>query len=162
MLVKCKICGNKIDRETAHKVVVNEKNNYYCSELEYSEWQAKKEIKDNTYNLIFQIFDRKITNTILYKEITELSEIYTYEKIFAYLTENEKYLSGVMGKGFTSEYGQIRYFTAILKNSLADFKYKKEEVVKKEFDNDIPDMKFRRKQKRISLEDFELEVGEEL
>lgn len=161
MLVKCKICNSRVERDNAYKVIVNGKNNYYCSEQEYSEWQRKKEIKDNTYNLIFQIFDRKITNTILYKEITELSEIYTYEKIFAYLTENEKYLSGVMGKDFTSEYGQIRYFTAILKNSLADFRYK-EEIVKKEFDNDIPNMKFNRKQKRISLEDFELEVGEEL
>lgn len=161
MLVKCKICGNKIQRADAYKVVVKDKNNYYCNESEYKNWILQKENKDNTYKLIYGIFERKITNTILYKEIHELSEIYTYEKILAYLKENEEYLCKVMKKDFNNEYGQIRYFTAILKNSLADFKYKNE-IEKKNIEVDMPEIKFKKRQKRKPLTEYEEEVGDEL
>lgn len=161
MLVKCKICGNKIERTEAYKIVINNKNNYYCNEMEYKNWVSKKEIKDNTYNLIYDIFERKITNTVLFKEITELSNIYTYEKIFAYLRENETYLCDVMKKDFSSEYAQIRYFAAILKNSLSDFQYKNDEQVKK-IKVDMPKCKFNRKGKRKPLTEYEEEVGDEL
>ncbi len=161
MLVKCRICNNKIDRADAYKVIVNNKNNYYCNETEYQTWALKKEIKDNTYNLIYEIFGRKITNTILFKEVGELSEIYTYEKILAYLEENKEYLYNVMKKTFSSEYAQIRYFTAILKNNLSDFHYEKEEQIKK-VDMDIPEYKFSRKSKRKPLSDYEKEVGDNL
>ena len=159
--VKCRICGNKKEKLEAYKVVINNKNNYYCNETEYREWASKKEIKDNTYNLIYDIFERKVTNTILFKEVGELSNIYTYEKIFAYLKENEAYLSSVMKKGFSSEYAQIRYFTAILKNSLADFQYKKEVQIKN-IEQDMPECKFKRKGKRKPLSEYEEEVGDEL
>ena len=161
MLVKCRICNKKSDRTEAYKVVVNGKNQYYCNKSEYEEWKLKQEIKDNTYNLIYDIFGRKITNTILFKEVGELSSIYTYEKIFAYLTENKNYLSRVMEKDFTSEYAQIRYFTAILKNSLSDFTYVKEQKIK-EIEIDIPNGKFNRKRKKKSLAEYEEEVGDEL
>ena len=141
--------------------MINNKNNYYCNETEYREWAYKKEIKDNTYNLIYDIFERKVTNTILFKEVGELSDIYTYEKIFAYLKENQSYLNGVMKKGFSSEYAQIRYFTAILKNSLADFQYKKEVQIKN-IEQDMPECKFKRKVKRKPLSEYEAKVGDEL
>ena len=159
--VKCRICGNKKEKSEAYKVVINNKNNYYCNETEYREWAYKKEIKDNTYNLIYDIFERKVTNTVLFKEVGELSDIYTYEKIFAYLKENQAYLNGVMKKGFSSEYAQIRYFTAILKNSLADFQYKKEVQIKN-IEQDMPECKFKRKGKRKPLLEYEKEVGDEL
>lgn len=159
--VKCRICGNKKEKSEAYKVVVNNKNSYYCNKTEYIEWASKKEIKDNTYNLIYDIFERKVTNTILFKEVGELSDIYTYEKIFAYLKENKVYLCGVMKKGFSSEYAQIRYFTAILKNSLADFQYKKEVPIKN-IEQDMPEYKFKRKGKRKPLLEYEEEVGDEL
>ena len=161
MEVKCKICGNKKERSEAYKVVVNNKNNYYCCESEYQEWVSKNKIKDNTYDIIYSIFERKITNTILFKEVGELSDIYTYEKIFAYLKENEKYLCGVMKKNFSSEYAQIRYFAAILKNSLTDFQYK-QEIQVKSIEQDMPEFKFKRKTKRKPLSEYEEEVGDEL
>lgn len=161
MLVKCRICGNKVERTEAYKVVVNNKNNYYCKESEYKDWISKKEIKDDTYKLIYDIFDRKVTNTILFKEIGELSNVYTYEKILAYLRENEMYLCNVMKKEFSSEYAQIRYFTAILKNSLTDFKYQRE-IPKKNIETDIPECKFKRKCNRKPLTEYEEEVGDEL
>lgn len=35
MIVKCKECGNKIDRDTAFKIRLRDQNNYFCSESEY-------------------------------------------------------------------------------------------------------------------------------
>lgn len=161
MLVKCRICGNKIQRADAYKVVVKDKNNYYCSESEYKSWVEQNDIKNSTYQLIYDIFERKVTNTVLYKEIYELSEIYTYKKIRAYLQENEEYLNKTMKKDFKNEYGQIRYFTAILKNSLADFQYQYK-TEKKNIEIDMPQIKFKKRKRRKPLTEYEQEVGDEL
>lgn len=156
MLVKCKICNHKIDRDNSYKILLNGKNNYYCSEKEYNEWLSNKKIKDNTYSLIYDIFGRKVTHTILYKEVDELSNVYTYSKIFAYLKENYDYLCKVMSKEFAGEYAQIRYFTAILKNSLADFSYIEKDVIKKSVNMDFVNAKFTRKTKRKPLVEYEI------
>lgn len=161
ILVKCRICGTKIERNDAFKIISNGKNLYYCNKNEYNEWKSAQEIKDNTYNLIYEIFGRKITNTILFKEIGALSDIYSYDKIFAFLSDKKKYLSSVMDRDFKSEYAQIRYFAAILKNSLSDFTYKKEENIKK-VEVDIPNTRYKRNQRRKTLAEYEEEVGDEL
>ena len=80
---KCKYCGKSIDTNSAYKIVVGKTNRYYCNEEEYNIIHKAQQIKDDTYNLIYEIFGRKITNTILYKEINELSDIYSFEKIEA-------------------------------------------------------------------------------
>jgi YHS domain-containing protein len=161
MLVKCKICGNKIDRTIAYKVIINEKNNYYCSEDEYTNYKKAQDIKNNTYSLIYKIFGRTITNTILFKEISELSDIYTYDKLLSYIDKNYQYLASVMSKNFISEYAQIRYFTAILKNSLNDFIEDKEEI-QREIIIDIPKNNYKTKQRKKSLSEYEMEVGDDL
>ena len=69
---KCKYCGKSIDTNSAYKIVVGKTNRYYCNEEEYNIIHKAQQIKDDTYNLIYEIFGRKITNTILYKEINEL------------------------------------------------------------------------------------------
>ena len=74
---------------------------------------AQKEVKDNTYNFINEIFGQKVTNTALFKEINALLETHTYEEILSYLQDNEDYLSRVMSKDFQSEYAKIRYFSHI-------------------------------------------------
>lgn len=160
MLVKCRICGNKIDRNDAYNVVINGKNNYYCSKFEYDPWKEKKDIKNKTYELINDIFERKVTNTVLFKEIGDLADIYTYEKIRNYLIANETYLSTVMRKSFFSEYAQIRYFDAILKNSLVDFCEEVKEY-KKEIEIEVPKMKFTRNKKRKPLLEYESEEEDE-
>ena len=71
---KCKYCGKSIDTNSAYKIVVGKTNRYYCNEEEYNIIHKAQQIKDDTYNLIYEIFGRKITNTILYKEINELSD----------------------------------------------------------------------------------------
>lgn len=158
ILVKCKICGNKVDRDVAYKIVIDRKNNYYCNENEYNEWKSAKDIKDGTYLIIYDIFGRKITNTILYKEIGELSDIYGFKKIYAYLKENERYLTETMGKDFKSEYAQIRYFTAILKNSLSDFIESNKQVIPKSINSEPIDMKYRQIKRRRSISEIEEEI----
>ena len=73
------------------------------------------------------------------------------------------YLSNLMqNKSFQSEYAQIRYFTAILKNNLTDFKYEKKERINIKVDIDMPEYVFKRKSDRKPLIEFEEEVGEEV
>ena len=160
---KCKYCGKSIDTNNAYKIIVGKTNRYYCNEEEYNIIHKAKQIKDNTFNLIYEIFGRKITNTILYKEVNELSLVYSFEKIEAYLSKNKEYLGNLMqNKTFQSEYAQIRYFSAILKNSLTDFKYEKKENINRNIEIDMPSCKFIRRQYRKSLVEYEQEVGEEV
>lgn len=159
MLVKCRQCGTKIDRKTAFKVVVGGKNAYYCNGAEYQKTLHEKEIKTNTYDCINQIFGYKVLNSALFKEINLLLQVYSYEHILAYLTENKDYIAKVLDKEFVSEYAKIRYFSAILKNNMADFKLKEPEKPK-EVEADIPIMHYKRKNKRRSLAEIEEEVGE--
>jgi hypothetical protein len=159
---KCKYCGKSIDTKTAYKVIVGKSNRYYCNAEEYEIVHKVQQIKDDTYNLIYEIFGRTITNTVLYKEVNELSSVYEYEKIRGYLLGNKNYLSNVMqNKQFQSEYAQIRYFAAILKNNLASFHFVIKEPANKEVEVDMPSCNFNRKPSRKTLEEYEQEVGEE-
>lgn len=166
--VKCRWCGKKLPKTEAYCVVVGGKNTYYCNQNEWnSKYEAdleedrqkekRKADKKRTYDLINKIFGRVITNTTLYKEIGSLVEIYPYTVISGYLTDNFDYLYDVMHRdNFSSEYGKIRYFSAILKNSLSDYleMRKKEEVKKPVVQEDIVEMKFIRKSKRRALDDI--------
>jgi len=157
MLVKCRVCGNKIERNAAYKVRNKNVNEYYCNQEEYSEKLEKIKIKDDTYGKIFDIFGRRITNTALFKEISELESVYRYEKIYQYLCENEKKLTNILNKDFKNEYAQIRYFSAILKNNLADFKIESSQQEKK-IEIDMPTVKYAQRKKRKSLLEIEQEV----
>lgn len=145
----------------AYRVVVKGVNHYYCNKQEYIEIQKRKQSKDNTFLCINDIFGYKVTSTVLFKEINGLHDTYTYEKIFAYLQDNHQYLQQVMEKDFVSEYAKIRYFSAILKNNLADFKMKEPEFVKS-IDVDMPSNRYKRKKQRKALSEIEMKVGDEL
>lgn len=159
MLVKCRLCGAKVERKNAFKVVVGNKNAYYCNEAEYQKVLHNREVKDNTYTCINEIFGYKVLNSALFKEINLLLETYSYEHILAYLMENKNYITKVLEKDFVSEYAKIRYFSAIIKNNIADFKMKEPEKPR-EIDVDMPIRNYKRKNKRRSLEEIEQKVGE--
>lgn len=134
MLVTCQICKNKIERDTAYKRVVGKANKYYCSE---QEWQAEedrkkkaKEDKDKVYYLICDMFGYEIQNTKLFDEWRYWNKLKSNEIIYKYLRENEDYLQQICDRSFETEYNKIRYFSAVLKNSLRDFKPKAEEISK--------------------------------
>lgn len=177
MLVKCRACGKKIDRKEAFKVAVEGKPNaYYCSEAEYNTMMENRKNRDNTYYCIYDIFGYTVTNTVLNKEINALGKIYGFKLILAYLQENQEYLTRVVGREYNNEFAKIRYFAAILKNSLVDYKESdidkpkrsratvKHHVVDKQVDEHAEAAKSRYKKKKKSrrcMDDILAEVGDQ-
>ena len=84
-----------------------------------------------------------------------------------YLKQEFDYLHGIMcEKEFQSEFGKIRYFSAILKNNLPNFMRNQElkwqrEITPREVQVDMPEMTYNRKKKRKPLIEIEQEVGDE-
>jgi hypothetical protein len=135
MQVTCKICKKKIERDTAYKRVVGKINKYYCSEQEWKKEEDKKkkvaEDKERVYRLICDIMSEKeILNTALWKEKTEWNKAFSDEFIAKYVAEKKDYLSSAIARLSGTEYAKIRYISAVLKNSLRDFKPKVEVVEK--------------------------------
>lgn len=163
MRAKCRICGEALDTNVAYKVVTNGKNAYYCSKEEYDTDVKKKEKasadKDMVYKLICEIINReKIINTALWKEWKIWNSVATDEVIGQYLTDNKVYLVGAVARLDNVEFNRIRYLSAILKNSLGDFKPKVVVVTEKTnvqvdqtFYGSTPTIR----NKRRSLEDLE-------
>ena len=166
MRAKCKICKESVDTTTAYKIITYDKNNkakvaYYCSKEEYEKNEAYKNKtaadKDRVYRLICDIMSRnEITNSILWKEKAIWNQVATDETIWKYLEENKAYLTSVIEKLEDKEFNRIRYLSAILKNSLGDFKPK--EVINQAYQPKICEEHYETKfnpKKRIGLEDLE-------
>lgn len=136
MLVNCKICKNKVDRDNAYKVVVNGKNQYYCNIDEYVAWNEENESRVKVIDFAFEVIG-ETTNTSLMKELKQIAKVHTYKKMINYLEYDTENIVNAMNKSFETEYGKIRYFTAIIKNSIGDFKEKVEETNDEVFGMDI-------------------------
>lgn len=159
---KCRICGTPHNTEDAYKVVVNNKNQYYCSQAEYEEdlerKQKVKTDKDKVYNLICDMFGYEIINTQFFAEWTLWNKLKSNEIIYKYLRENETYLQQICDKPFNNEYQRIRYFSAVLKNSLRDYTPKVEVVVEQPkvvVEETIYEAPTQSLNKRRSLDDLE-------
>ena len=115
------------------------------------------EDKDRVYNLICDLFGYEIVNTQFFAEWTLWNKLKSNEIIYKYLRENEDYLQQICDRSFGSEYQKIRYFSAILKNSLKDFKPKVEAVEqpKVTIDETMYETPTHSHNKRRSLEDLE-------
>lgn len=137
---KCRVCGESLDTTTAFKLIEHDTNNkaktsYYCNREEYEKSEAeKRENEDNknkAYSLICDIIGReKIANTILWREWKEWNKAFSNKTIASYLEENKEYLTSTISRLEDKEFNRIRYLSAILKNSLGDFKQKEKEVEK--------------------------------
>jgi hypothetical protein len=121
LLVTCKGCKNKIDRDTAYKIVTNGKNTYYCDQLEYENIILEKENRLKVIDLSFRIIGNT-TNTSLMKELGDIAKIHTYTKMLKFMENNRNELTIIMNRNFTSEYGKIKYFSTVIKNKIGDFK----------------------------------------
>lgn len=164
---KCKICGAELDSKTAYKITVGKINRYFCSKEEYDaeveRKQKEKEDKDNVYRLICDILNEKeVLNTALWKEKAIWNKAFSDEIIAKYLAENKDYLISAVSKLSGTEYAKIRYVSAVLKNSLRDWKPKAEVVdkpkVKVEIDETIYESPTHSLNKRRSLADLEDEI----
>ena len=157
MKVKCKICGTLVEKDTAYKIIKNGKNLYYCSEQEYIDYTNQQikiaQQKSRMYEMI-EYFIGKTTNTALFKEANIWLSVADYDTICNYLTDNKAYIASVMNKDFSSEYAKIRYFSAIVKNSIGDYKPSKPEPVKS-VETEFYETKYQPKRKRKCLADYE-------
>jgi hypothetical protein len=134
LLVTCKGCKKKIDRDTAYKVVVKNKNTYYCDVDEYVKINTENESRFKVIDLAFEILG-KTTNTTLMKEITEIAKVHTYTKLLKFMEENMIEIDAAMTRtDFVHEYAKIRYFAAIIKNQIGDFKEKVENTEVHDYD----------------------------
>ena len=104
--VTCRACGKKIDITSAFKAT---SRTYYCSEQEYL---IEKALLDIIYEIIGQT-----KNTILFAEMRLWGD---HNKVYNYLKENKTKIQQDMSKEFVSEYAKIRYFSALIKNRIAD------------------------------------------
>lgn len=143
--VKCACCGKQIDKKVAVAIPNGKRNKYYCSEH-----VGQKSPREKMYDAINDIFGYKVLNTILFKEFDEIGKEYGFDKILLYIDENKDYLCNVMRKDFANEYNRVKYFSAIFKNGLHDFKVKKPEVViKKEIEVEVYEPKISRSTKVV-------------
>lgn len=134
MLVKCKACGNKIERDTAFKVTVKKANKYYCNQEEFEKINYENESRFKVIDMCFEIIG-KTTNTTLMKEITEIAKVHGYGKLRNYMEDNFLELDTTISTGsFVHEYAKIRYFMAIIKNSIGDYKEKIEQTEIHDYD----------------------------
>ena len=128
----CRYDKQQLDTKTAFKVIINDKNTYWCSETCYQCYladKAKKEKIEEEYQQIYaitkQIFGYEFTGySLLKREINTWEKVGTRAKIISYLTENKEWLSGVMRKEFASDFHRVRYYSVIVAGKLYDFKPK--------------------------------------
>lgn len=134
----CRYDKKQLDTKTAFKVVIKEKNTYFCDENCYNKYLADKAKQekinaeyDEIYELTKQIFGYEFTGySLLKREINTWEKVGARAKIIAYLTENKDWLSSVMSKEFASDFNRVRYYSVIVAGKLHDFKPKPVEVEK--------------------------------
>jgi len=111
------------------------------------------------YNEIYKLFGEIVLNTNLYKEMSEISLIHGYKKMLAFINSNYETIEKALNKSFSTEYLKIRYFSAIIKNGIGDFKEEKEfPLIPASID--IIEPNYRHKKRKKSLSEFEKEMSD--
>ena len=114
--------------------------------------------RDKAYQLICEILGKQqIINPSLLKEWKEWNSVASDEVIRQYLEENKEWMLRKIYSLGSTEFGCIRYLSAILKNNLVDFKPKTPEAAKPkvQVDETFYGQITTRNNKRRSLEDLE-------
>ena len=133
----CKYDKKQLDTKTAFKVVIKEKNTYFCDENCYNKYFADKAEKekfqaehDEVFELTKQIFGYDFQSRgLLRREVDAWVQISTMQKIIAYLKENQSWLTNIMSREFESDFNRVRYYSVIVSGKLHDFKPKSEDVI---------------------------------
>lgn len=165
MRCKCKYDSKQLDTKDAFKIVIKDKNTYWCSEecynlyLQEQERQAKiKAEYDEIFETIKEIFGYEFNgHSLLQRELKAWEKLTTRQKIILYLKENKTWLSTVMSKEFNGDYNRIKYFSAVISSRLHDFKPKTPETPKPKVvvDETIYESPVHSLNKRRSLADLE-------
>ena len=128
-LVKCKICGTKIDSSSAYCVTkVNEKTgkqskSYFCSQIEYEEDKYNKSLWTENLKLIDYIIGFKSISKVKVKGLKEIENAgYTRKKIYNCLKNNaENIKKNLEEKNIYEEYNKIQYVLVSIKNKIKDY-----------------------------------------
>ena len=127
---KCKYCGKPVITTEGYKVVVGGRNTYYCNEQEYKKIVALSQVRNNVLAICTEVLNSP-TDGVIGKELNDWLTMADITKISAYLTEYKAYLiEQIDRKTFNSYYGKVRYFSAIVKNSLPVYKMPQPDIEK--------------------------------
>lgn len=152
MLVKCKSCGKKIERDIAYKIVIKGKNNYYCSQNEFESAEKEKKARLEVLELARMILDDTL-NTLLPKELKQIAENHSYYKILQYLNNDLNIRNIISRKSFSNEYAKIKYFSAIVRNNIGNF-YVEKESDNKKIEVEYVQVKHKPKKRKKSLNEY--------
>lgn len=147
--VKCTYCHTEIDKKDALAIPNGKRNKYYCC-LEHVGLANERDI---FYQQAQDVIG-KTTSSVFYKEMNEIAQVHGFNKMCQYLKVNELYLKNAMHKSFKTEFGKIRYFAAILKNNLGNFKYIKPVESKEVKPPEIYKANYKRKNERRGMNDL--------
>ncbi len=149
MLVKCKQCGKKIDRDKAYKVTKETSsrkvNHYYCSEFEYINKLKERQYKAEALNTLMQFF--KGINTIqslpkiLLIDLAGIANAWGWEATSKYLSFDTDYIKGFMNKDFKSEDSRAKYISAIIRNRIEKVNYNQVSIEVKNIEEDVIEIK---------------------
>lgn len=125
--VTCKICGQKIEKESAYCITkINENtgkktNSYYCSEEEYLEDKEKKELWKKVLVAVDDILGYTCISKTKVNMIKEIEEHYSRKQLYNCLINNadeiKRYLEQ---KNIYEEYGRLSYIFSCVKNKIKD------------------------------------------
>lgn len=124
--VKCKVCGEKIEKEDAYCITKvsdsgRKTNSYYCSQQEYEKNKEEKEL----WRLLLVAVDDILGYTCISKTkvnmIKEIEEYYSRRQLYNCLTIHKEEIKRYLDeKGIYEEYGKLSYIFACVKNKIKD------------------------------------------
>lgn len=161
MLVKCDLCGKMIDKKTAYRTeasvnkrdgTIGSKKVKCCSESEWLHKLKTDECKEEIWKFIREFFG-DTQNTALNKEFSLWGDPI---KVIRFINENRNRFDIMNTKHFDTEYGKIRYFSAIIKNNINDMPDEVVVSVPEPAETfEMYENKHKEKKKRRCLEDYE-------
>lgn len=140
----CKACGKELARGEGIKSTDKKR---YCSQSCY-----------DSYNKMWELVFQFVNDSPALKKESKSWGI-DFQKICFYLQDNMERIESAMNKNFNSSYGKIRYFSAIIKNGLAEYEMPKPDIIKKT-DLEFYEPKYKQKKRRKCLADYEKECQE--
>ena len=164
--VKCKECGNKLERSDAYLVEsISEKTlkinkKYYCDEQCYKKQETRKELIIKCNDLMEDILDIPIRSNIYFNKMySPMIKRYDYDVIYEFLTSEKDYIEQqIEDKDFNTINVKLKYFLAIMQNNIGKYEQviKNKESFKEDIKHEIfEDIEFKPviEKKKRSLED---------
>lgn len=129
---KCKFCGNKVDSDYAFQTCNRSgKSSYWCSQSEYIKYVIEENKRKTVRSYAYRILGEEVSHSQLAKELDAWHETNSWDKLIAYFEANTDSLENKMNsKQFNSIYGKIRYLSAVVRDTIDDFKLEVEEPVR--------------------------------